>query len=48
MVVYGHKQPGNSSNYCADQNAGHEVIIVGYDDKQQLLKSEIHGHNSWA
>lgn len=38
------KQPGNSSNYCADQNAGHEVIIVGYDDKQQLLKIR----NSWG
>ncbi|KAB8039611.1 hypothetical protein GCL60_04960 [Silvanigrella paludirubra] len=38
------KQPGNSTNYCADQNAGHEVVIIGYDDKQQLFKIR----NSWG
>lgn len=38
------EQPDNFSNYCADQNAGHEVIIVGYDDKQELLKIR----NSWG
>lgn len=38
------KQPGNTSNYCADQNAGHEVIIIGFDDKQQLFKIR----NSWG
>ncbi len=38
------KQPGNSTNYCADQNAGHEVVIIGYDDEQQLFKIR----NSWG
>ncbi|MBX9836879.1 MAG: C1 family peptidase, partial [Silvanigrellaceae bacterium] len=38
------KQPGNSTNYCDDQNAGHEVVIIGYDDKQQLFKIR----NSWG
>jgi hypothetical protein len=38
------KQPGNSSNYCVDQNAGHEVVVIGFDDKQQLFKIR----NSWG
>ncbi|WGL59169.1 C1 family peptidase [Pigmentibacter sp. JX0631] len=38
------KQPGNSTNYCSDQKAGHEIVIFGYDDKQQLLKIR----NSWG
>lgn len=38
------QQPSNSSNYCAVQNAGHEVVVIGYDDTQQLLKIR----NSWG
>jgi hypothetical protein len=38
------QQPGNTENYCAKQRSGHEVIIIGYDDKQQLLKIR----NSWG
>lgn len=35
---------GGSPNYCQDSNGGHEVLIIGYDDKQQLLKIR----NSWG
>lgn len=35
---------GFSSNYCVSSNAGHEVVIVGYDDSQELLKIR----NSWG
>ncbi len=38
------EQPGNSTNYCSVQNAGHEVVIIGYDDNQQLFKIR----NSWS
>lgn len=38
------QQPGNSTNYCGVQNAGHEIVITGYDDKQQLFKIR----NSWS
>jgi C1A family cysteine protease len=38
------QQPGNSSNYCSVQNAGHEVVITGFDDTQQLFKIR----NSWS
>lgn len=34
---------GISANHCVNSNAGHEVIIVGYDDAEQLLKIR----NSW-
>ena len=34
---------GASPNYCANSQAGHEVLIIGYDDKQELLKIR----NSW-
>ncbi len=35
---------GSSPNYCVKSNAGHEVVAIGYDDKQQLLKIR----NSWS
>lgn len=35
---------GSSANYCGMPNAGHEVVIIGYDDKQKLLKVR----NSWG
>lgn len=38
------QQPSSDTNYCASQNGGHEVIVIGYDDKQQLLKIR----NSWS
>lgn len=34
---------GSSSNYCISSQAGHEVVVIGYDDAQQLLKIR----NSW-
>lgn len=37
------KQPGDAKNYCGKYKAGHEVVIVGYDDAQQLFKIQ----NSW-
>lgn len=37
------KQPGDSKNYCSKMQAGHEVVVIGYDDTQQLLKIQ----NSW-
>ncbi|APJ03172.1 C1 family peptidase [Silvanigrella aquatica] len=38
------QQPESDTNFCGDQNAGHEVIVIGYDDNQQLLKIR----NSWS
>jgi Papain family cysteine protease len=37
------QQPSSNQNYCATQRAGHEIVIIGYDDNQQLLKIR----NSW-
>jgi hypothetical protein len=37
------KQPSDAKNYCKKMQAGHEVLIVGYDDSQRLLKIQ----NSW-
>lgn len=37
-------QAGSLVNYCGLPNAGHEVVIIGYDDKQRLLKIR----NSWG
>ena len=37
-------QQSNTLNRCVKNNAGHEVVIVGYDDDQQLLKIR----NSWG
>ncbi len=34
---------GSSINHCVASNAGHEVVVIGYDDDQQLLKIR----NSW-
>jgi hypothetical protein len=38
------QQPGNSSNYCGEATAGHEIMVTGYDDSQQLLQIR----NSWG
>lgn len=39
------QQPSDDVNYCPENpKAGHEVIIIGYDDNQQLLKVR----NSWG
>lgn len=38
------KQPGNAKNYCRPSNAGHAVVVIGYDDTQKLLKVR----NSWG
>ncbi|MGY3803881.1 C1 family peptidase [Pigmentibacter ruber] len=39
------KQPESEINYCpSDAKDGHEVIVIGYDDTQQLLKIR----NSWS
>lgn len=35
---------GGSPNYCVNSLSGHEILVVGYDDKQQLLKIR----NSWS
>ena len=35
---------GGSQNYCINSNSGHEVVVIGYDDSQQLLKIR----NSWG
>lgn len=35
---------GSSPNHCKASNAGHEVLVIGYDEKQQLLKIR----NSWS
>jgi hypothetical protein len=37
-------QPPFPASYCGTPTAGHEVLIVGYDDMQQLLKIQ----NSWG
>lgn len=37
-------QPSHDMNYCMQQGALHEVIVTGYDDRQQLLKIR----NSWG
>jgi C1A family cysteine protease len=37
-------QPSSSSNRCVRTNAGHEVIVIGYDNNQKLLKIR----NSWS
>ncbi len=37
-------QQGNSQNYCFNSGIGHEVIAVGYDDNQKLIKIR----NSWG
>lgn len=37
------KQPSSSSNYCGTSQAGHEIVVIGYDDTQELLKIR----NSW-
>ncbi|WGL60186.1 C1 family peptidase [Pigmentibacter sp. JX0631] len=37
-------QPQDTRNRCVRTNAGHEVIVIGYDDNQQLLKIR----NSWS
>lgn len=34
----------NYTYYCGVSQAGHEVVVVGYDDKQELLKIR----NSWS
>lgn len=39
------KQPSDPYNiYCGQFNSGHEVVIIGYDDSQSLLKIR----NSWG
>jgi len=38
------KQPGSTANYCGFAFAGHEVVVTGYDDTQELLKIR----NSWS
>lgn len=38
------KQPSSTKNYCGFSISGHEVVIVGYDDEQKLLKIR----NSWS
>jgi len=39
------KQTHNSTNYCeGEPNAAHQVVIIGFDDSQQLLKIR----NSWG
>jgi len=37
------QQPGSSQFYCKTPNSGHEVVVIGYDDKQKLIKIR----NSW-
>lgn len=37
-------QQGTSRNYCQRSNAGHEVVVTGYDDEQKLFKIR----NSWG
>ncbi len=38
------QQSSSESTYCGRPNSGHEVVIIGYDDSQQLLKVR----NSWS
>ena len=35
---------GNSRNFCTNSGMGHEVIAIGYDDNQKLIKIR----NSWG
>jgi hypothetical protein len=37
-------QQSGSRNYCTSPQAGHEVLVIGYDDVQQLFKIR----NSWG
>lgn len=37
------KQPSSKKNFCGTAEAGHEVVIIGYDDAQNLVKIQ----NSW-
>lgn len=37
-------QPSDPDNRCVKTNSGHEVLVIGYDDRQQLLKIR----NSWS
>lgn len=37
------QQPSGWSSYCGEATAGHEVVVTGYDDAQELLKIR----NSW-
>jgi len=41
--LYACKQQ-RSPDYCVQSNAGHEVLIIGFDDQQELLKIR----NSWG
>jgi len=36
-------QQGKSKNYCANSKAGHESLVIGFDDAQQLIRIR----NSW-
>lgn len=38
------QQPSSSINHCTGSTSGHEVIVTGYDNRQQLLKIR----NSWG
>lgn len=38
------KQPNSPENNCINPTGGHEVIVIGYDDSQRLLKIR----NSWS
>jgi papain like protease len=38
------QQPSSKKNFCGASNAGHEVLVIGYDDDQQLLLIR----NSWG
>jgi C1A family cysteine protease len=37
------KQKSSKTDYCNTQAGGHEIVVIGYDDAQQLLKIR----NSW-
>ncbi len=37
------KQPSDRASYCGSFQAGHEVVVIGYDDSQRLFKIQ----NSW-
>lgn len=38
------KQPNSPENNCINPTGGHEVVVIGYDDNQKLLKIR----NSWS
>lgn len=42
--LYACQQPESSISYCSNQNAAISLIVIGYDDNQQLLKLR----NSWG